>query len=176
MTSRARTVLAALALVAAVGLDAGAQSSGFGISGGIALPTADLDDGITKLGFTGGVMYTRTIKDVWGLRFDAAYSSHGLDGLDGSWGLTSGTVSARWAPHTKTDLKPYFFVGAGFGSVSLEITDPLFGGTTSESGPALTYGVGYNFGSRFFTEVRAVSISTDGFTAAYVPIALGFRF
>lgn len=120
-----------------------------------------------------------------------------FDNAAGFDGYTGGTnkmlmygVDGKLSPSVPASpVKPYFLAGLGFANIKQsEFEGPsslslsILNEVVSESQTKLYFNVGAgadlvaNPAFSIFAQARYVSISTDGETAAFVPISLGVRF
>ena len=115
------------------------------------------------------------------LRLNGDFGTYGGDspGLGGfTTGLDNATLLGGVAnllmPITTTSaLKPYVFGGLGFYQTKSNLVG---GGSYDESNLAFNFGGGYDWGKNFFTEIRFLSIQTDGSSTTTFPITVGLRF
>ena len=174
-----RGLLAATLLVALTASVSHAQmesSSRFGINAGVSAPMGDFGD-VADLGFIVGAQFTLPLGERLKLRLNADLSRYGLpNGVDGSWMLIGGMANLIIPIPSESQLKAYVLGGVGMTNAKVDITGL---GDISSSEVAFNGGVGFNFnmGSRtWFTEVKFVSINTDGSAMTYVPVVLGLKF
>lgn len=180
MIARAfRGLAAATVLVVAVSSAAQAQKmasmSKFGLSAGIALPMGDFGD-IADLGFDVGGHWQTGLGEKVMLRINADLSRYGLNGVDGSATLLGGMANIVLPLHTQSAFKPYLLGGVGIYNTKIDITGL---GNASSSDLAINVGAGYDFmmgSKKLFTEIRYVSIQTDGSSLTTLPIVIGIRF
>jgi opacity protein-like surface antigen len=168
-----RGTLAIAALLVAVSATADAQSR-FGATAGIALPTGDFGDG-ADLGFHAGAQYQMPLGEKLGLRFNADFGRYGLQDIDGNVTLLGGVANLVYNINTGTGLMPYVFGGLGYYNTKVEVG----GFSADESDLAFNVGAGYTFklgNLNMFTEVRYLSIQTDGDALTTLPIVIGIRF
>jgi opacity protein-like surface antigen len=149
----------------------------FGVKAGIALPTGDFGD-VAGLGLHLGGHFSLPLQNAFSLRLDAEYATYGGEdntGLD-NVSLFGGMANLVYRMQTQSELKPYFLGGVGMYNARFEATG---GGSASEADFAFNVGVGYDFklgGSQLFTELRYLSVQTDGGATGMMPIVLGLRF
>jgi opacity protein-like surface antigen len=174
-----RGLVAATLLVAVAATASQAQmakTSHFGISGGIAAPMSDFGDA-ADLGFIVGGQWSTGLGERLNLRINVDLSRYGLpNNVDGNWMLIGGMANLVLPIHTESGFKPYVLGGLGITNAKLDVTGA---GSNSASKLAFNGGIGFDFmmGSRsWFTEVKFVSVQTDGSSLTYVPVVLGIKF
>lgn len=174
-----RGVVAATLLVAVASTAAEAQmesASRFGINAGIASPMGDFGDA-AELGFIVGGHWMTGLGEKLKLRVNVDLSRYSLpDGIDGSWMLIGGMANIIFPIATESGFKPYVLGGLGMTNAKIDIDG--FGNSSSTE-LAFNGGVGFDFmmGSRgWFTEIKFVSVQTDGSSLTYLPIVLGLKF
>lgn len=171
-----RGLVAASALLVAVSSTASAQmssSSRFGVSAGVALPMGDFGDNV-GVGFHVGGHLQMPLGETLKLRINGDFGSYGGDvaGLDNATLL--GAVANVVLPITTTSaLKPYVLGGIGFYQTKANFNG---GGSSDDSNLAFNVGAGYDWGKSFFTEIRFLSIQTDGSSTSTLPVTIGLRF
>jgi Outer membrane protein beta-barrel domain len=175
-----RGLAAATVLVVAVSSSADAQaasSSRFGLNGGVSLPMGDFGD-IAGLGFHIGGHFQAPINDKLHFRANLDLGRYGGDddfGVDNV--MIMGAVANLVLPiNTESALKPYLFGGLGFYNWKIEGTG---GGSADDSDLAFNIGAGYDFkwGTKsMFTELRYLSILSEGDATNMIPIVIGIRF
>lgn len=178
---RRTVVLAAVAtaLVALTAPSARAQASPlrFGAQAGLALPMGDFGD-VAGLGLHLGGHMNLPLDGPLALRFDADYGRYAGEGGPGvdNVSLLGGVANLVYRIETASELKPYLLGGLGLYRSRIEGTG---GGATTASDLAFAVGVGYDFrlgSADLFTELRVVSIQTDGRALNTLPIVIGMRF
>jgi opacity protein-like surface antigen len=171
-----RGLAATLALLVVVTVSAGAQmasSSRFGVNAGVALPMGDFGDAV-GLGIHAGGHVMLPLGEKLKLRINGDFGTYGGDvsGLDNITLL--GAVANVMVPITTSSaLKPYLFGGLGYYQAKANIVG---GGSVDNSELAFNVGAGYDWGTKFFTEIRFLSIQTDGSSTTTLPITVGLRF
>lgn len=167
-----------VALTATVGHAQMESSSRFGINAGIAAPMGDFGD-VAELGFIVGAQFTMPLGQKVKLRLNADLSRYGInsDLADGNWMLIGGMANLVIPIPSESQLKAYVLGGVGMTNSKATVD----GGGSPDSSTDLTVngGVGFNFmmGSRtWFTEVKFVSIQTEGSSATYLPVVIGLKF
>lgn len=172
-----RSLATATVLVAAVSTAAEAQMESpmrFGVKAGIALPMGDFSDG-AGLGFHVGGHLGMPLSGMFGLRFDADYGRYAGEGFVDNVTLLGGVANLMMNIETESAFKPYLLAGLGYYNVKVE----AFGLQGDESDLAFNVGAGYNFtlgNSNMFTELRFLSIQTEGTSLNTLPIVIGLRF
>lgn len=173
-----RGLAAATLLLAIPSMSAGAQqaaSSRFGLKAGISLPTGDFGDG-TDLGFHVGGHAAVPLSGAWGLRFDADFGRYGAQDPVDNVTVLGGVANLTYRIATASELKPYLLGGVGYYNWKVSGTG---GGSVDDSDLAWNVGIGYDFalgGSKLFTELRYLSIQSEGSAATMLPIVVGLRF
>lgn len=171
-----RGLVAATVLVAAVATTAEAQasSSRFGINAGIALPMGDFGDAV-GMGIHAGGHFSMGLSGNLGLRINADYGRYSGEDGTGIDNVTflGGVANLVYNINTSSGLKPYIFGGLGFYNWKVDPFD------VSESDLAFNVGAGYDFtlgSAKMFTEVRYLSIQSEGEATNTLPIVIGIRF
>jgi len=173
-----RGLMAATVLVAAVSTAAEAQMSSsprFGIKAGVAMPLGDFGD-VAGLGIHAGAHVGMPLgTGNWGLRFDADYGRYAGEGIIDNVSQLGGVANVILNVQTESAWKPYLLAGLGYYNTKVEAG----GGSVDDSNMAFNVGAGYNFtmgSSNLFTELRFLSIQTDGDALNAFPIVIGLRF
>lgn len=150
-----------------------ASASRFGISAGVALPMGDFGDAV-GLGIHLGGHIQMPLGEKLQLRLNGDFGTYGGDvpGLDNAT-LLGGVANLLMPITTTSALKPYVFGGVGFYQTK---ANAVGGGSFDESNLAFNFGGGYDWGKNFFTELRFLSIQTDGSSTSTFPITVGLRF
>jgi hypothetical protein len=173
--STLRGLAAATVLLVAVSSTADAQSR-FGLTAGIAMPMGDFGDAV-GLGVQVGGHFQMPLGETLHLRFNGDFSNYGGDaaGIDNVRLL--GAVANIVLPiKTSSELKPYVYGGLGMYQWTVNGTG---GGSFDETDLAFNVGVGYDFklgNSNLFTELRFLSIQSEGSATNTMPIVIGLRF
>lgn len=174
-----RGLVAATVLVAAVSSAAEAQMSStprFGVKAGVAMPMGDFGDA-AGLGIHAGADFGFALgtSGMWALRLDVDYGRYSGEGAVDNVTLLGGVANVIMNIQTESAWKPYLIGGLGFYNWSMEA-----GGFDDDgSEMAFNVGAGYNFmmGTRsWFTELRFLSIQTEGDATNTLPIVIGLRF
>lgn len=176
--STLRGLAAATALVVLVSSTATAQdATRFGLKAGISLPMGDFGDAV-GLGIHAGGHWNLPIGNKLGLRLDADYGRY--SGEDGTTvdnvSVLGGIANLVYNMEPMGAMKPYFFGGLGFYNWTVNGTG---GGSFDESDLAFNVGVGYDFklgNANLFTELRFLSIQSEGDATNMLPIVIGLRF
>lgn len=171
-----RSLAASAALLVVVTAGANAQmasSSRFGLSAGVALPMGDFGDAV-GLGIHVGGHLQMPLGDKLKLRLNGDFGTYGGDvtGLDNVT-LLGGVANLVMPITTTSALKPYFFGGLGFYQTK---ANAVGGGSSDSSDLAFNVGGGYDWGKNFFTEIRFLSIQSDGSSTNTLPVTIGIRF
>ncbi|MFN0097586.1 MAG: outer membrane protein [Gemmatimonadaceae bacterium] len=177
-TFRSLAVATTLMVAVSSSVDAQmAQAPRFGVSGGVSLPLGDFGD-VAGLGFHVGGHFQTAINDRVHFRANLDFGRYGGDddlGVDNVTVL-GGVANLVLPIKTESALKPYVLGGLGFYNWKIE---GVGGGSFDDSDLAFNVGAGYDFkwGSRsMFTELRFLSILSEGESTNMLPIVLGFRF
>lgn len=176
-----RGLVAATLLVAVTATVSQAQmksASRIGISAGIAAPMGDFGD-VADLGFVVGGQWSTGLGEKLMLRINVDVSRYGInpDLADGNFLLIGGMANIVFPVPTESGFKPYLLGGVGMTNSKANVTGG--GGGDSSTDLAFNGGAGFNFmmGSHtWFTEVKFVSVQTDGTSLTYVPVTLGIKF
>ncbi len=182
--NRMQKMVAAAALLLAPAL-ASAQSNtrpiGFGISGGLSLPTGDLGDGYDAgYSIAGHVFLKPATTRALGFRGDVSYDR--FEGKNDRFSTSSLGVMLNAVldvSSSTSGIKPYLL--GGLGLVRREGTVEVGGVEVSDSDSDL--GVQVGGGLRFqlsgfstFLEAKYVNVFADPNNVGYIPITFGFRF
>lgn len=174
-----RGVAAATLLLALAAPAANAQMSQprFGATAGVALPLGDFGD-VAGLGFHIGGHLSLPMAAQAALRFDVDYGRYAGEDNSGieNAQLLGGMANLVYRMQTQSELKPYVLGGLGYYKTTFE---NVLGGSGDESAIAFNVGIGYDFrmgNSNLFTELRYLSIQTDGNSVNTLPIVIGLRF
>lgn len=170
-----RGLMAATVLVAAVSTAAEAQMSStprFGVKAGVALPMGDFGD-VAGLGIHAGAHLGMPLgtSGMWGFRVDVDYGTYGGEDPFDDSSLLGGVANIMMNVQTESAWKPYLFAGLGYYNYDISGFD--------DSDLAFNVGAGYNFtmgAGNWFTELRFLSIQTDGDAINTLPIVIGLRF
>ncbi len=170
-----RGLVAATLLVAAAATVAEAQmqsASRFGISAGISSPMGDFGD-FADLGFIVGGQFSTGLGEKLTLRINVDFSSYGASSPgSGDVTLIGGIANIVLPITTQSELKPYVLGGVGMVNAKAD-------GSDSRTELAFNGGIGFNFNMAnrvWFTEVKFVSVQTDGSSTTYLPVVLGLKF
>ncbi|MBP7550485.1 MAG: porin family protein [Gemmatimonadaceae bacterium] len=174
---RTSVAAASLLLVSATVSQAQMAESRIGAKAGVALPMGDFGDAV-GLGFHLGGHLALPLQGKLALRFDVDYGRYsGEDGFGiDNVSLLGGVANLVYRMETSSELKPYLLGGIGFYNTTIEGNG---GGSADESNLAFNAGIGYDFkfgNSNLFTELRFLSIQTDGSSTTTLPIVIGLRF
>ncbi len=170
-----RGLVAAILLIAAATTVAEAQTqsaSRFGISAGISSPMGDFGD-FADLGFIVGGQFSTGLGERLMLRINVDFSSYGASSPgSGDVTLIGGIANILLPITTQSELKPYVLGGVGMVNAKAD-------GSDSRTELAFNGGIGFNFNMAnrvWFTEVKFVSVQTDGSSTTYLPVVLGLKF
>lgn len=174
--STLRGLAAATVLLVAVSSTASAQAasgSRFGLSAGVALPMGDFGDA-AETGIHVGGHWQTGLGEKLKLRINADIGRYGLpDGVDGNWMLIGGIANLVYPIATESGFKPYLLGGVGMYNWKIDI-DGL--GSTDDTNVAFNFGGGFDWGTRYFTEIKYVMIDTEGTSINTLPVTIGIRF
>jgi opacity protein-like surface antigen len=170
-----RGLVAATVLVAAVSSAAEAQettSPRFGVKAGVAMPMGDFGD-VAGLGIHAGAHLGMALgtSGMWGLRFDVDYGTYGGEDPFDDSSLLGGTANIILNVTTESAWKPYIIGGLGYYNYDISGFD--------DSDMAFQVGAGFNFtmgAGNWFTELRFLSVQTEGDAINTLPIVIGLRF
>jgi opacity protein-like surface antigen len=160
-----------------------AQSSavGFGVSGGLSVPTGDLGDAVDAGYSVAGHVFLKP-SSTKNLRFrgDVSYSGFDYKNIDASYRSLGFVGNALLDLTSSGGVKPYVLggVGAFNGKSSTQIgTSAVV--STSSTDVGIQIGGGLNFqlsGFSTFLEAKYVNVFTENNSAGYIPITFGVRF
>lgn len=170
-------------LLAGATSPAAAQARGYvGFGAGVSLPLGDFKDDY-KLGWLGQVMGGVTGKSgMIGGRIDGMYTRNSGKGAASGFhvGLFGANADLVVTPGKRpAKVHPYLLAGVGF--FNIKVGGPS-GYTTGNSSTKFAWNAGgglqIHTGNRMdvFTEVRYISVSTEGGSTHFLPIAIGLRF
>jgi len=172
-----RGFAASTALLVLVSASASAQmasGSRFGANAGLTMPMGDFGDAV-GIGFQLGGHFQMPLGEKLKLRLNADWST--FSGEDGTGidnvTLLGGVANIVLPITTKSALKPYLLGGLGFYQWTVNLNG---GGSGDESDLAFNVGAGYDWGERLFTEIRYLSIQSEGSSTNTLPITIGIRF
>ncbi|QJR36676.1 outer membrane beta-barrel protein [Gemmatimonas groenlandica] len=160
-----------------------AQSSavGFGVSGGLSVPTGDLGDAVDAGYSIAGHVFLKPASTK-NLRFrgDVSYTGFDYKNIDASYRSLGFVGNALLDLSSSGGVKPYVLggVGAFNGKASTKIGSAAVV-STSSTDVGIQVGGGLNFqlsGFSTFLELKYVNVFTDGNSAGYIPITFGVRF
>jgi len=160
-----------------------AQSSavGFGLSGGLSVPTGDLGDAVDAGYSIAGHVFLKS-SSMKSLRFrgDVSYNGFDYKNIDASYRSLGFVGNALIDLSTNGGVKPYVLGGLGAfnGKRSTQIGSAAVV-STSSTDVGIQVGGGLNFqlsGFSTFLEVKYVNVFTDNNSAGYTPITFGVRF
>jgi opacity protein-like surface antigen len=89
--------------------------------------------------------------------------------------VLGGVANLVFDIESESALDPYILGGLGYYNLKVNST----GGSADESNLAFNVGAGFNFmmgNANLFTEIRYLSIQTDGDATNMLPIVIGIRF
>ena len=160
-----------------------AQSSavGFGLSGGLSVPTGDLGDRVDAGYSIAGHVFLKS-SSMKSLRFrgDVSYSGFDYKNINASYRSLGFVGNALIDLSTNGGVKPYVLGGLGAfnGKSSTQIGSAAVV-STSSTDVGIQIGGGLNFqlsGFSTFLEAKYVNVFTDNNSAGYIPITFGVRF
>jgi opacity protein-like surface antigen len=160
----------------------------FGVSGGAAIPTGKMSDGVNAgFGLTGLADFKAPTMPV-NFRAELGYNRFGAkdlpSGIDGHSRILSGIMNAVMSIPTAGGVQPYVLGGPGVYSMKAIVTDGDVEVSSSKTAMGLNGGMGLNFHvGRFssFAEARYHYIfskdENKGFeNAQTIPLSFGIRF
>ena len=182
MNRLSKCVAAAAFLVAPAILSAQSSAVGFGVSGGLSVPTGDLGDAVDAGYSVAGHVFLKP-SSMKSLRFrgDVSYDRFAYKGnIDGNLRSLGFVGNAMLDLSTTGGVKPYVLGGLGAfnGKTSTKVGSAAVVSTTSTD-VGVQVGGGLNFqlsGFSTFLELKYVNVFTDGNSSAYIPITFGVRF
>ncbi len=160
-----------------------AQSSavGFGVSGGLSVPTGDLGDNVDAGYSIAGHAFLNP-SSVKSLRFrgDVSYSGFDYKNIDASYRSLGFIGNVLLDLSSSDGVKPYLLAGVGAfnGKRSTQVGSAAVV-STSSTGVGIQFGGGLHFqlsGFSTFLEAKYVNVFTDNTSAGYIPITFGVRF
>lgn len=181
MNRLSKCVAAAAFLVAPAILSAQSSAVGFGVSGGLAVPTGNLGDAVDAGYSVAGHVFLKP-SSMKSLRFrgDVSYNGFGYKNIDASYRSLGFVGNAMLDLSTTGGVRPYVLGGLGAfnGKASTKVGSAAVVSTTSTD-VGVQVGGGLNFqlsGFSTFLELKYVNVFTDGNSSAYIPITFGVRF
>ncbi|WP_373070538.1 outer membrane beta-barrel protein [Gemmatimonas sp.] len=166
--------VAALAMTPAM-VSAQSSAVGFGVSGGLSVPTGDLSDAVDA-GYTiAGHIFLKPAS-MTSLRFrgDVSLDSYSYKGnTNGDFRSLGFVGNALYDLSASGGVKPYVLGGlGGFNGKSSSSSD-------SDTNVGIQVGGGLNFqlsGFSTFLEAKYVNVFSDDNSTGYIPITFGIRF
>ncbi len=159
-----------------------AQSSavGFGLSGGLSVPTGDLGDAVDAGYSIAGHVFLKPAS-MRSVRFrgDVSYSGFDYKGIDASYRSLGFVGNALLDLSTSGGVKPYVLGGLGAFNGKASENDGSRVVSTSSTDVGIQAGGGLTFqlsGFSTFLELKYVNVFTDGNSIGYIPITFGVRF
>ena len=172
--------VAALMMTPAM-VSAQSSSVGFGLSGGLSIPTGDLGDAVDAGYSIAGHVFLKS-SSMKSLRFrgDVSYNGFDYKNIDASYRSLGFVGNALIDLSTNGGVKPYVLGGLGAfnGKRSTQIGSAAVV-STSSTDVGIQIGGGLNFqlsGFSTFLEAKYVNVFTDNNSAGYIPITFGVRF
>ncbi len=181
MNRFSKYVAAAAVMVAPAMLSAQSSAVGFGVSGGLSVPTGDLGDAVDAGYSIAGHVFLKP-SSMKSLRFrgDVSYSGFGYKNIDASYRSLGFVGNAMLDLTSSGGVKPYVLGGLGAfnGKRSTQVGSAAVVSTGSTD-VGLQVGGGLNFqlsGFSTFLEAKYVNVFTENNSTGYIPITFGVRF
>lgn len=181
MNRFSKYVAAAAVMVAPAMLSAQSSAVGFGVSGGLSVPTGDLGDAVDAGYSIAGHVFLKP-SSMKSLRFrgDVSYSGFGYKNIDASYRSLGFVGNAMLDLSSSGGVKPYVLGGLGAfnGKRSTQVGSAAVVSTGSTD-VGLQVGGGLNFqlsGFSTFLEAKYVNVFTENNSTGYIPITFGVRF
>jgi len=172
--------VAALALTPVM-VSAQSSAVGFGVSGGLSVPTGDLSD-VVDAGYTiAGHIFLKPAS-MTSLRFrgDVSLDSYSFKGnTNGDFRSLGFVGNALYDLSTSGGVKPYVLGGLGAFNGRTSTKTGSVSVTTSDTNVGIQVGGGLNFqlsGFSTFLEAKYVNVFSDPNSTGYIPITFGIRF
>ena len=160
-----------------------ARPIGFGVSGGLSLPTGDLGDGADAgYNITGHVMLRPASFTNLSFRGDVSFDRYGVkDVSDANTRFLGFTANALYSfPQANPGVvRPYIIAGVGAYNSKVSVTSGNITGSASSTDIGVQGGAGINFqlsGFSTFVEAKFVNVFGDGSSANFIPITFGVKF
>ena len=170
---------ALLACVLLVSVPLQAQSVGFSLGGGVAVPLGTYDE-VAKLGWQGTAGFSYAGGEAsFGLKVDGTYARFSDETpLDINSQLIFGTANLVYRLQSSSEARVRSYLLGGGGIYNLKaVGDDAFEGSSTDFG--VNVGAGLEFGGRgagLFVEARWHNVFLEGDNLKVLPITLGFRF
>ena len=181
MNRFSKYVAAAAVMVAPAMLSAQSSAVGFGVSGGLSVPTGDLGDAVDAGYSIAGHVFLKP-SSMKSLRFrgDVSYSGFGYKNIDASYRSLGFVGNAMLDLSSSGGVKPYVLGGLGAfnGKRSTQVGSAAVVSTGSTD-VGIQVGGGLNFqlsGFSTFLEAKYVNVFTENNSTGYIPITFGVRF
>ncbi len=160
-----------------------AQSSavGFGVSGGLSVPTGNLGDAVDA-GYTiaGHVFLKPATMKSLRFRGDVSFDRYAYKGnVDGTYTSLGFVGNALVDVSSSGGVKPYVLGGLGAFNGKTSTTAGSVNVSTSSTDVGIQVGGGLNFqlsGFSTFLEAKYVNVFAENNSTGYIPITFGVRF
>jgi opacity protein-like surface antigen len=172
----------AAALAAPAALAAQDRPIGFGISGGLSMPTGDGSDNVeTGYVVAGHVFFKPAAIQVLRFRGDVSYDRWAAKGVDGNVSVLGFAGNAIFDIGSSSAVKPYVLGGIGYYNSKATLSSTVGDVSVSNGDMGFQVGGGLNFQlSGFSTFLEAKYAKTFGgdsdSNGAWIPITFGIRF
>ena len=182
MNRFSKCVAAAAFMVAPAMLSAQSSAVGFGVSGGLSVPTGDLGDAVDAGYSVAGHVFLKPASTK-NLRFrgDVSYDAFDYKNFNASLRSLGFIGNAILDLSSSGGVKPYVLGGLGAfnGKTSTQLNSSSAVVSTSNTNVGIQVGGGLNFqlsGFSTFLEAKYVNVFTENDSRGYIPITFGVRF
>ncbi|WP_411279008.1 outer membrane beta-barrel protein [Gemmatimonas sp.] len=181
MNRFSKYVAAAALMVVPSMLSAQASAVGFGISGGLSVPTGDFGDAVDAGYSIAGHVFLKPAS-MKSLRFrgDVSFDSYAYKGnIDGDARVLGFIGNALLDLSTNGGVKPYVLGGLGAFNTKASTKVGSVNVSSSDTNVGIQIGGGLNFqlsGFSTFLEAKYVNVFTENNSTGYIPITFGIRF
>lgn len=182
MNRFSKCVAAAALVVAPAMLSAQSSAVGFGVSGGLSVPTGDLGDAVDAGYSIAGHVFLKPASTK-NLRFrgDVSYDAFDYKNFNTSLRSLGFVGNAILDLSSSGGVKPYVLGGLGAfnGKTSTQVSSSSAVVSNSNTNVGIQVGGGLNFqlsGFSTFLEAKYVNVFSEGNSRGYIPITFGVRF
>ena len=181
MNRFSKYVAAAAVMVAPAMLSAQSSAVGFGVSGGLSVPTGDFGDAVDAGYSIAGHVFLKP-SSMKSLRFrgDVSFDRYSYKGnVDGNFRSLGFVGNALHDLTSSGGVRPYVLGGLGAFNGKTTRKSGSLTVSTSDTNVGLQVGGGLNFqlsGFSTFLEAKYVNVFTENNSTGYIPITFGVRF
>ncbi len=181
MNRFSKYVAAAAVMVAPAMLSAQSSAVGFGVSGGLSVPTGDFGDAVDAGYSIAGHVFLKP-SSMKSLRFrgDISFDRYAFKGnIDGNSRVLGFVGNALLDLASSGGVRPYVLGGLGAFNGKASTRAGSVNVSTSDTNVGLQVGGGLNFqlsGFSTFLEAKYVNVFTENNSTGYIPITFGVRF